>query len=99
VQTARRYFLDDAARIDDPGSAYTWIRTVAFRSMVHEYRAHGRSTSLDPGDGEVGGAVVAKGPGSVEELIDLRTPPNWRFCSGRSRLDSLSDQRRQIFVL
>ena len=98
VQTACRYFLDDADRIDDPGSAYTFIRTVAFRSMVHEHRARRRSASLDPSEGEGGGSVIDDRPGPVEELIDLEDTAELEILV-REVASSLSDQRRRILVL
>jgi RNA polymerase sigma factor (sigma-70 family) len=98
VQTACRCFLDSAPGIDDPGSAYAWIRTVAFRSMSHEYRAQGRLVPLAPAEGELGGAVVDGRPGPVEELIDLEDTAELEILV-REVASSLSDQRRQILVL
>jgi DNA-directed RNA polymerase specialized sigma24 family protein len=84
VQTACRYFLDGVDGIDEPGRAYAWIRTVAYRSMVHEYHAQGRSVSLDPTEGELGGAVVDARPGPVEELIDLEDTAELEVLVGES---------------
>jgi RNA polymerase sigma factor (sigma-70 family) len=98
VQTACRCFLDGADGIGDPGSAHAWIRTVAYRSMVHEYRAQGRSVSLDPTEGELAGAVADDRPGPVEELIDLEDTAELEILV-REVASSLSDQRRQILVL
>jgi RNA polymerase sigma factor (sigma-70 family) len=98
VQTACRCFLDEAEGITDPGSAYTWIRTAAYRSMLRELRSQGRSVSLDPAGGEVGGTVVDGGPGPVEELIDLEDSADLEILV-REVASSLSDQRRQILVL
>jgi DNA-directed RNA polymerase specialized sigma24 family protein len=98
VQTACRCFLDGGDGIDDPGSAYSWIRTVAYRSMVHEYHAQGRSALLDPAEGDFGGAVVDERPGPVEELIDLEDTAELEILV-REVASSLSDQRRQILGL
>lgn len=97
VQTACRCFLD-ADGINDPGSAYAWIRTVAFRSLSHEYRAQGRLVSLQSAEGEPGGAVPDKRPGPVEELIDLEDTAELEILV-QEIASSLSDQRRQIFTL
>src|SRR4029077_8595280 len=98
VQTACRCFLDGADGIEDPGSAYAWIRTVAYRSMVHEYRARGRSLPLDPIEGGPGGTAVDDRPGPVEELIDLEATAELEILV-REVASSLSDQRRRILVL
>src|SRR4029077_988206 len=98
VQTACRCFLDGADGIEDPGSAYAWIRTVAYRSMVHEYRARGRSLPLDPIEGGPGGTAVDDRPGPVEELIDLEDTAELEILV-REVASSLSDQRRRILVL
>lgn len=98
VQTACRCFLDAADEIDDPGSAYAWIRTVAFRSLSHEYRTRGRLVPLQSAEGEPGGAVIDERPGPVEELVDLEDTAELEILV-REIASSLSDQRRQIFTL
>jgi RNA polymerase sigma factor (sigma-70 family) len=98
VQTACRCFLDEADGITDPGSAYAWIRTTAYRSMIHELRSQDRGVPLDLTDGEVGGTVVDDGPGPVEELMGLEDTEELEVLV-REVASSLSDKRRQILAL
>ena len=98
VQTACRCFLDEAEGVTDPGGAYAWIRTAAYRSMIHELRAQDRAVPLDPGEGEVGGSVVDDGPGPVEELMDLEDTAELEILV-REVASSLSDKRRRILAL
>jgi len=99
VQTACRAFLDEADGITDPGSAFSWIRTAAYRSMIHELRAQDRAVALDSTEGEVGARVVVDdGPGPVEELMDLEDTEELEVLV-REVASSLSDKRRQILTL
>jgi RNA polymerase sigma factor (sigma-70 family) len=99
VQNALRSFLDEANEITDPGSAFAWIRTAAYRAMLRELRTQGRALSLDPGEGGIEGAAFRDdGPGPAEELIDLEDSAELEVLI-REVAASLSDQRREILTL
>jgi DNA-directed RNA polymerase specialized sigma24 family protein len=97
VQTACRCFLDEADGITEPGSAYAWIRTAAYRAMLRELRSQSGRVSFHANGGEAGGTVVDDGPGPVEELIDLEDTADMEVLV-REVASSLSDQRRQILA-
>jgi RNA polymerase sigma factor (sigma-70 family) len=97
VQSACQSFLDDAPGITDPGRAYAWLRTVAYRAMLHQLDAQRRVTPADPTEAVIGTAAAAD-PGPVEELIALEEDSELGLLV-EEVASSLSDQRRQVFTL
>ncbi len=97
VQSACQSFLDDAPGITDPGRAYAWLRTVAYRAMLHQVDAQRRVMPADPTEALIGTAAAAD-PGPVEELIALEEDSELGLLV-EEVASSLDGRRRQVFAL
>ncbi|MBN9621814.1 MAG: sigma-70 family RNA polymerase sigma factor, partial [Actinobacteria bacterium] len=97
VQSACQSFLDDAPGITDPGRAYAWLRTVAYRAMLHQVDAQRRVMPADPTEVLFGTAAAAD-PGPVEELIAFEEDSELGLLV-EEVASSLDGRRRQVFAL
>jgi RNA polymerase sigma factor (sigma-70 family) len=97
VQSACRSFLDEGAGISDPGKAYLWIRTAAYRAVLRELRQRRRAIPLVPTEGVIGEAIEER-PGPAEELIELEDKADLEVLV-EEVAGSLSEERRAIFAL
>jgi DNA-directed RNA polymerase specialized sigma24 family protein len=97
VQSACRSFLDEAEGISDPGKAYLWIRTAAYRAVLRELRQRRRAIPLVPTEGVIGEAIEER-PGPAEELIGLEDTAGLEVLA-EEVAGSLSGERRAILAL
>jgi DNA-directed RNA polymerase specialized sigma24 family protein len=97
VQSACQLFLAEEPGITESGRAYAWLRTVAYRQLLHELEAGRRFSPVDPTQSVIGSAE-AEGPGPVEELIALEDEVELGLLVEEVAA-GLSDRRREIFAL
>ncbi|MGD9734011.1 MAG: RNA polymerase sigma factor [Solirubrobacterales bacterium] len=97
VQSACRYFLDQGETISDPAQLYSWICTVAHRTLVREDDHRQHELAVDPLEGGLERAVSAE-PGPAEELIALEDDAELTLLV-REVTSSLSERRREILAL
>ncbi len=99
MQTACQKFLGnaDAAGFTEPARAYSWLRTAAYREMVHELEGQTRTIAADPTGSLLEGEASGQ-PGPVAELIEIEEKAELEILVEEVS-SKLSDSRRRVFAL
>jgi RNA polymerase sigma factor (sigma-70 family) len=99
VQTACQKFLGnaDAAGFTEPARAYAWLRTAAYRELVHELEGHTRTIAADP-TGSLLEGEASDQPDPVAELLEIEEQAELKILVEEVS-SMLSDSRRQVFAL
>ncbi|OJU79685.1 MAG: hypothetical protein BGO11_18490 [Solirubrobacterales bacterium 70-9] len=99
VQTACQKFLGnaDAAGFTEPARAYAWLRTAAYREMVHELEGQTRTIAADP-TGSLLEGEASDQPGPVAELMEIEEQTELEILV-EEVASKLSDSRRRVFAL
>jgi len=97
IQHACKSFLDQAEDITARGQLYTWIRTVAERSLGREADRRHREIAVDPGE-EGLEKISAEAAGPAEELIALEDDADLAMLVEKVS-SSLSERGRDVLAL
>jgi len=99
VQAACQKFLadSDAVGFTEPPRIYAWLRTAAYREMVHELEGQTRMTAADP-NGSLLETEASDEPGPVADLMEIEKQAELKILVEQVS-STLSDSRRQVFVL
>jgi RNA polymerase sigma factor (sigma-70 family) len=97
VQQACQAFLEEGDGISSPDRAYAWIRTAAYRHLIHEVRRENRMVPVDPTEGALERAA-SDDPGPAAELIAIEDDQDLAVLVEQVA-GSLSGRRRQILAL
>jgi RNA polymerase sigma factor (sigma-70 family) len=99
VQTACQNFLgnSEAVGFTEPPRVYAWLRTAAYREMVHELEGQTRTIAADP-TGPLLEGEASDRPDPAAELMGIEEQAELEILVEEVSA-GLSDSRRQVFAL
>jgi DNA-directed RNA polymerase specialized sigma24 family protein len=97
VQSACQLFLAEAPGITEPGRAFVWLRTAAYRALLRELDTQRRALLADP-SGPMLDTEELDAPGPGAELIGLEEESDLKFLVDQIS-SNLSESRLQVFAL
>jgi RNA polymerase sigma factor (sigma-70 family) len=97
VQAACQKLLADphAVAFTEPARVYAWLRTSAFRELVHELEGQNRTVAADPTGSTLNEASDESSP--AVELMEIEEQEELKVLVEEVS-STLSDSRRQVFV-
>ncbi|MBS1887551.1 MAG: hypothetical protein JSU06_10220 [Actinobacteria bacterium] len=97
VQQACQAFLEEGEGISTPDRAYLWLRTAAYRHLIHEVRRENRMVPVNPTEGPIEHAA-SEDPGPAAELVAIEDDRDLAILVEQVA-GSLSERRRRILAL